>query len=267
MSFPFHLPKEAGNTRRFDPTGTGANVYQIYTIPEGAVALHMIAISAGGGGGLGFSGAAASARGGGGGGGAGAQCRSIVPTALLPKTLYIYAGLGSAGSGAVSGVAVQPVYVAQHLIIGAQGGVIGGAGTGTAAGGAGAAGTASGAIYGSLGATVTASGVAGGAAGAVAGAVGISVSWGLSGTYLSGGAGGGSTTSADFAGGGASAARALCPPFRAGLPGQMRVVRDMSFGPRFHSAADREAGHRTQVLAVLVATAHAGAAAAAAVPG
>ena len=63
MSFPFHLPKEAGQTRRFDPVGLGANVYHTYSVPEGAVALQIIATGGGGGGGNGFSAAAAAATG------------------------------------------------------------------------------------------------------------------------------------------------------------------------------------------------------------
>ena len=111
MSFPFHLPKEAGQTRRFDPVGLGANVYHTYSVPEGAVALQIIATGGGGGGGNGFSAAAAAARGGGGGGGAGAVVRLFVPTVLLPRTLYVYAGVGgSALAGGASGIAVLPSF-------------------------------------------------------------------------------------------------------------------------------------------------------------
>jgi hypothetical protein len=60
MSFPFHLPKELGQTRRYDATNTLG--WQTYTVPAGASLLHVIAVSGGGGGGAGFGAAAASAR-------------------------------------------------------------------------------------------------------------------------------------------------------------------------------------------------------------
>ncbi|KAF0170116.1 MAG: Uncharacterized protein FD162_3651, partial [Rhodobacteraceae bacterium] len=68
MSFAFHLPKEAGQTRRFDPNGATTGQWQAYSVPLGAVLLEIIAVGGGGGGGAGFSAAAGSARGGGGGG-------------------------------------------------------------------------------------------------------------------------------------------------------------------------------------------------------
>jgi hypothetical protein len=45
MSFPFHLPKELGQTRRYDATNTLG--WQTYTVPAGASLLHVIAVSGG----------------------------------------------------------------------------------------------------------------------------------------------------------------------------------------------------------------------------
>ncbi|EKD60452.1 MAG: hypothetical protein ACD_54C00735G0006, partial [uncultured bacterium] len=60
MSFAFHLPKEAGQTRRFDPNGATTGQWQAYSVPLGAVLLEIIAVGGGGGGGAGFSAAAGS---------------------------------------------------------------------------------------------------------------------------------------------------------------------------------------------------------------
>lgn len=212
MSFPFHLPKEDGQTRRFDPAGATANIYHVYSVPEGAEMLQILALGGGGGGGFGFGAAAGTARGGGGGGGAGALCRIIVPTALLPKSLYVYAGIGGnpAGGGGTSGVAVQPANISQAWLIGSTGGGSGGSGTASTVGAAGIAGAVWTSIYTNLGVSATSVGTSGASGGSIAGAVGAVISFGTGGLFVSGGAGGGGTTSADFGGGGIAGA-GLCP--------------------------------------------------------
>lgn len=202
MTFPYHLPKEPGQTRRFDCVGVGA--WQTYTVPVGATALLIVTMGAGGAGGAGASGIAGSARGGGGGGGAAAPSRLLIPTANLPGMLHLRVGDGKlAATGGATFVHLNPNEAnpgLHRLLVSAAGGV-GGTGTGAAVGAAGAAGgfDSGGAlacfgVYSSIGAQ------SGGAGGAIAGGAGTSVTFGAS-FPVSGGAGGGGTTSADFAGG------------------------------------------------------------------
>ena len=39
--FPFHLPKEHGSTRRFDPISNSTGIWQPYTVSPGAIALEI----------------------------------------------------------------------------------------------------------------------------------------------------------------------------------------------------------------------------------
>ena len=139
MSFPFHLPKEAGQTRRYD--ATGAQGWQTYSVPAGATMLHVVAASGGGAGGAGFGAAAGTARGGGGGGGSGALARITVPCSLLPGTLYLLVGLGgTAGPGSSTVVSVLPTAAFSTYIAATNGGSAGGSGTAATVGAAGAGG-------------------------------------------------------------------------------------------------------------------------------
>lgn len=132
-------PKD--DTVRFDPRGTGANDWQPYSIPKGAVRLLIIAVGGGGGGGNGFGAAAAAARGGGGGGGSGGVSKTLMPVGFLPPVLFIQPGIGGApvGAGGTTRVSVNRGTNAAETILTATGGGAGGTGTGSAAGTAGGA--------------------------------------------------------------------------------------------------------------------------------
>ncbi len=201
----FHLPKEAGNTRRFDPVG-GFGVLMPYTVPIGAVALLIIAIGGGGAGGGGFTRVAGNAGGGGGGGGSGCMSRIFVPTEFLPDTLYVSPGQGGAPS-AGNGVASTVQLLGSSIQIPAQichanGGVGGGNATGAAAGPAGAAGAISTAgPFSALGNYVSIGGSAGTIGGAPAGAIGTALGTSSSTVPLTGGAGGAGCTTTNFNGG------------------------------------------------------------------
>ena len=80
-------------TRVFTTKGVD---WQTYTIPPEILALSIFMMGAGGGGGNGFAAAAAAARGGGGGGGSGGLFRCVVPTLLLPDTLFLQPGVVAA---------------------------------------------------------------------------------------------------------------------------------------------------------------------------
>jgi len=206
MTFPFHLPKEAGQTRRFDATSLSADVFQPYSVPVGAVALLILCVGGGGGGGNGFTRAAGSAGGGGGGGGSGGISRLWIPTAVIPSTLYVQGGPGGAANtvGGRSGVSVDggAYHVSKTLLI-ANGGGAGGNGAVGAAGAAGSAGgIATSGAYGALGVFIGIAGQAGGAGGAHTGANGSGATWGGSNIFTSGGGGGGGiATTTDFNGG------------------------------------------------------------------
>ena len=73
-----------------------------WEVPKWTSFLCMICIGGGSGGGPGLGGASLTARGGGGGGATGAIARVIVPTAFLPRVLYLFpgwGGLGGVGNG------------------------------------------------------------------------------------------------------------------------------------------------------------------------
>lgn len=202
MTFPYHLPKEPGNTQRFDCVGV--NAWQTYTIPVGVTALLIVAMGAGGAGGAGFSAAAGLARGGGGGGGSGGSARLLIPTLHLPGTIYIRVGdgkLAAAGSNTFVQINPNDAGAGLHRLLVAAAGGLGGTGTGAAVGSGGApAGADSGGVLACYGAYSVVGSQAGAAGGAVAGGVGVAVSYGSL-FPVSGGAGGGGTTSGDFAGG------------------------------------------------------------------
>ena len=67
---------------------------ETFVIPKNAAMLHIWAIGAGGNGGAGFSRPSGSAGGGGGGGASGAIVTMIIPTKVLPSSLYIQVGKG-----------------------------------------------------------------------------------------------------------------------------------------------------------------------------
>lgn len=199
MTFPFHLPKETGQSRIFYAQGAG---FQPYNIPYGAKMLNIIAVGRGGNAGAGHSAAAATARGGGGSGGSGAITRILIPTSILPDTLWVLPGSQAAGE---SYVCTLPAIAAANTIVRANAGGSGNNGTGSAVGTAGAAGaitsTATRGPYSTLGVYESLAGQAGVTGGAIAGAAGTAITWGAVGLFVSAGASGAGTTSADFAGG------------------------------------------------------------------
>ena len=79
--------------------------WQAYNVSPNAVAIQIFMMGAGGGGGNGFTAAAGTARGGGGGGGSGGLFRAVIPTLLLPDTLFLQPGVGG-GSGVAGGASV-----------------------------------------------------------------------------------------------------------------------------------------------------------------
>lgn len=212
MSFPFPLPHEQGQIRIFKPTGA----VQTLILPVGLSMLYMLVAGGGGGGGAGFTGIATTARGGGGGGGSGAYTTAIIPAYFLPDLLYINPGKGGApsASGGITDVSLVSVPSSTSNFLRANGGGAGGTGTGSAAGAAGAAGVIPTAgntpLYSLIGFRNPEGGGAGALGGAQTGAGGAGITYGLSATWLCGGAGGGGTTSADF-GGGSINGSGLCP--------------------------------------------------------
>jgi hypothetical protein len=211
VTFPYHLPKEPGNTTRFDCVGHNGT-YQTYSVPVGATALLILLVSAGGSGGAGASGAEGTPRGGGGGGGAGGVVRGFFPTLLLPSMLFISIPKGgNIWQSAVVGFQPNPA----NLLLAAGYGGAGGAGTSLVPGIAGTSGFASSPLFQSLGVTTGLNGPTGVAGGAIAGAVGVSQTYGGN-VITQGGAGGAGTTSANFAGGIFNGA-GLCPSIPGGL--------------------------------------------------
>lgn len=181
--------------------GSGQTEKHIYTVPPSATFLYFFMVGSGGGGGRATAAATTS---GAGGGGSGAIVTALVPTLLLPKTLWISIAIGASGStnNGVSGNTGESTFVclyplptgaipAGNIFLRANGGT-GGNATG-AGGGAGAAMTAANAIFSTLGLWTSQAGVAGGA-----GAVGAGTAVAFNATLpLTGGGGGsGSTTAA-----------------------------------------------------------------------
>lgn len=209
---PFHLPTQYG---RADVTvftaqeATSSGAY-IYNVPRNKAMLYIYSTGGGGGGGGGFSGSAGTARGGGGGGGSSTVTTQLIPTNLLPDTIYIQVGRGGLGGAAGSnGSAGTATYItlfpetfasASNLIAQNSGAFAGTAGTGAAGGSAGSPGNST--VFESTfsGIGTTYSGQAGTLAGAIAGGTGTAQSFPTSGLNVMGGVGGSSTTSNNFTG-------------------------------------------------------------------
>src|ERR1700722_9431235 len=96
------------------------------TIPRNASWVYLLAIGGGAGGAGGQSSATGVVGGGGGGGASGAISSLIVPAALIPKTLYLSAGIGGASvaaatagnNGLTSIIADQQSISVQDIILG-----------------------------------------------------------------------------------------------------------------------------------------------------
>lgn len=150
-----------------------------WTMPEGAKAVHVIAVGGGAGGGSGRRGAAGTVRCGGGGGGGGGLSFRTIPAAVLSATETVTVGTGGAGGTAITandtdgnagtggGLTTFGTHVKAFTTSGGGGGTAtagtaGGSGAGQFAGAAGAAASGSGGVGGTGPNT---SGVGGGGAG------------------------------------------------------------------------------------------------------
>jgi len=184
-----------------------------WTRPRGTSMLFAYVEGGGAGGGGGLTAGAGTARGGGGGGGSSGSTRILVPSILLPETLFLQVGAGGVGvttgtgaSGVLSYIAIAPNTTASNVLAvsGAAAAVGGTTGTAAAAGTGGAAGTiaviASMPLAG-LGMYFMIAGQAGQAGGAHTGANGVATTIPVTGALTQGGSGGAGTTAADFNGG------------------------------------------------------------------
>jgi len=175
-----------------------------YTIAPNAVAIQIFAVGGGGGGGRGFTGIAGAARGGGGGGGGGGIFRAVLPTILLPDTLFLQPGAGGlttvAGGASIIGLRASNGTTTNIYTVG--GGGTGGTGTGAAAGAAGSGGViGTNGMFSDYGPFLS---VAGGAG--VAGGTPTTAGTSVTPTRVcNGGAGGAGCTGADLAGGNVTA--------------------------------------------------------------
>ena len=179
--------------------------WQTWSKPKGISYVYITCI--GGGGGGGSSSNVAGTGGGGGGGGSSSVTKILIPSNLIPDTLFIEVGAGGAGgssssnnavNGALSYVSISPNSTSSNVIIAsgtipAQRGVNG---TGSVAGAAGAGGTvftSSVGVLSELGIWQSIAGRTGGTGGL--GSPGQSVTAVANGIFLTGGAGGGGGTS------------------------------------------------------------------------
>ena len=96
----FHLPYNDNNVRVFTVNSSGSTGWQIWTKPQNAKFVHILAIGGGGGGGGGV-GASALLRNGGGGGASSSLTTALYMGYMVPDTLYVSVGKG--GSGGTSG--------------------------------------------------------------------------------------------------------------------------------------------------------------------
>lgn len=188
----------------------GSTTWQTWQKPKNTHFVYITAI--GGGAGGGSSSDVLGTSGGGGGGGSSSITSIMIPSALLPDTLYIQVGLGGSGgsgatigaSGELSTISIQPNTTAINTIIrsGAAAAVGGGVGNTTVGGAGGAGGTVFTSTLGLLSSLGFYSSISGDA-----GATGGYGANGLTKTALSnmcfcgGGGGAGKTTGTDFAGG------------------------------------------------------------------
>lgn len=183
MNFPatstdlFGLPPTfKGDVQIFHANNQSTINYQPWIKPRGTSMSYIVCIGGGGGGGGGQSAASGTAGGGGGGGACSGISRLLVPTFLLPDTLYVQVGVGglggaatvAGGAGTNSYIMMAPlVFTAANSLLSSNTNAPGGGGAGGAA--AGTAGTvptaatiAVEAAIGQFSATVGQVGVAGG---------------------------------------------------------------------------------------------------------
>ncbi len=186
----------------FSGTETASNTqWKTWTRPRGTSMLYAFCLGSGAPGGAGFTGSG----GGGGGGGSSAQTRILIPSILLPETLYLQVGSAS-GSPTLSYIAVAPNTTATNVVVvsGAAVPTAGGAGTGAAVGSAGTAGTVATTAampLGGLGLFSFIAGQNGTAGGAITGGVGGAQTIPVTSIMTMGGTGGGGQAGTGFNGG------------------------------------------------------------------
>jgi hypothetical protein len=219
MNFPatpidlFHIPSNfKGDVQIFHANNQSTINYQPWIKPRGTSMSYIVCIGGGGGGGGAHSSNSGVNGGGGGGGASSGISRLIVPTFLLPDTLYVQVGVGglggaagvAGGAGTNSYVQFSPLaFAAANSLISSNTNPPGGGGAGAVA----AVGTAGStpsiatvAVEANIGVFSANVGLGGSAGGAVAGGVGTSVTvWGT--IPLSPGAGGAGANNTDFNGG------------------------------------------------------------------
>ena len=186
-----HIPlgQRAISVTEFSPMHDRANGLGVvqYSVPRGATFLYVFAVIGGGRGGTPVVGAGVS---GGGGGGSGSVIKALIPTMLIPSTLYVRLDNESASGGGGFFLAIdRSTAFSQNLILFADG-----AGNGAAAGTAGPGGAAmtvaNARLAGTCALWVSQAGAAGGAGSTTNGAAVTAL-----GTLpLSGGGGGGGSS-------------------------------------------------------------------------
>jgi len=219
MNFPatpsdvFNFPSNfKGDVQIFHANNQSTINYQQWIKPRGTNMTYFFLIGGGGGGGGGHQKASGTNGGGGGGGGSGSITKLIIPSFLLPNSLYIRVGVGglggnvstAGGAATTSHVLFSPLaYAAQNSLISSESTPAGGGGAGLV-GAAGAAGTAAdgaaGSVHSTLGIFSGVVGQAGGAGGAITGGAGTSITaWSI--RPVSSGAGGAGCNTTNFNGG------------------------------------------------------------------
>lgn len=178
----------------FGTSNTSQRNWMPIFVPDEARWMEVFLHGPGGSGGAGASAASGTQRGGGGGGGEGGNCYIRIPTAFIPKTVFLSLG----GSGSTQNSVLAYVDDPSAQIMQANVGGTGGTGTTTANGAAGGASSASVIAYANvLGGKSQngSSGAAGGLGNAAGGTVGT-IPW-----HGTGGSGGGGALSAGQFGG------------------------------------------------------------------
>jgi hypothetical protein len=237
MNFPatpsdvFNFPSNfKGDVQIFHANNQSNTSYQQWIKPRGTSMSYFFLVGGGGGGGGGHQKPQNTNGGGGGGGGSACISRLLIPSFLLPDTLYVKVGAGGLGGAASSaGASGVPSLVATspqslptffgtngELISSDSGFLAGGGGGGGTLGAAGAAGSAgnprSNIVPALTGLYSAVAGQAGGAGGAQTGAVGTSITaWSI--RPVSSGAGGAgiqaNASLSDFDGGSITAVSAF----------------------------------------------------------
>lgn len=209
MNFPatqidlFHFPSRfKGDVQIFHSNNQSTINFQPWVKPRGTSMSYIVCIGGGGGGGGGHSAASGTNGGGGGGGACSGISRLIVPTFLLPDTLYVQVGAGglggaatvAGGAGTNSYIMTAPLaFTAANSLLSSNANAPGGGGAGQLAS-VGTAGSvpsaATAAVQSIIGQFSATNGLIGSTGGAVAGGNGTSVTaWAA--LPLSPGAGGG----------------------------------------------------------------------------